>query len=263
MNKSPDLSAPCYWVLRNERTVLLTAADGGPDLPLGPAEDFAGIQDPLLIGEWRGLPCWAAEVAELPASPGGEWLSLRAAFAHLGMEGFALAGRGFQLLDWQRHHRYCGACATPTERLSGEFGMRCPVCELVAYPRISPAVMVVVKRDGRLLLARSARFSAGIYGALAGFVEPGETVEQCAAREVREEVGIEIANLRYFGSQPWPFPNSLMLAFVADYAGGDLRPDGQEIEAADWFAPDALPALPMPMSIAHQLIVAACGDEVS
>jgi NAD+ diphosphatase len=138
-----------------------------------------------------------------------------------------------------------------------EFAMECPSCRLIAYPRISPAVMVLVERGNDLLLARSPHFKPGVFSALAGFVEPGETLEQCAVREVREEVGIEITNLRYFKSQPWPFPNSLMIAYFADYAGGTITPDPSEIEAADWFSRDALPLLPDPVSIARQLIEAA------
>jgi len=249
-----------YWLLRHGDALLLAIGDDGVDLPRGRADDFPGLRDELPVGEWRGLPCRAAELDEPATTWPGELAPLRRIFAHLGMEGFALAGRGVQLLDWQRHHRYCGACATPTERLPAEFAMRCPNCGLIAYPRLSPAVMVLVRRGRQLLLARSPRFPEGMYSALAGFVEPGETLEQCAVREVREEVGIAIANLRYFGSQPWPFPNSLMVAFFADYAGGELRPDGIEIGAADWFAPEALPVLPMPMSIAHQLITAALDE---
>jgi NAD+ diphosphatase len=120
------------------------------------------------------------------------------------------------LLDWKKNHRFCGRCATPTVMRSTEFAMECPSCGLLAYPRISPAVMVLVARGDELLLARSPHFRPGVFSALAGFVEAGETLEQCAVREVREEVGIEIANLRYFQSQPWPFPDSLMLAFLAD-----------------------------------------------
>lgn len=132
--------------------------------------------------------------------------------------------------------------------------MLCPRCGLIAYPRISPAVMVLVCDSNKLLLARSAHFKPGVFSALAGFVEPGETLEECAIREVREEVGIEITNLRYFHSQPWPFPNSLMIAFLADYAGGTIRPDPNEIEAVDWFSLDSLPLLPEPISISRRLI---------
>lgn len=136
--------------------------------------------------------------------------------------------------------------------------MSCSACGLLVYPRISPAVMVLIQRGDELLLARSPHFKPGVFSALAGFVEAGETLEQCAVREVREEVGIEISNLRYFQSQPWPFPDSLMLAFFADYAGGVITPDPSEIEAADWFSRKALPLLPDPVSIARRLIDAAC-----
>jgi NAD+ diphosphatase len=135
--------------------------------------------------------------------------------------------------------------------------MHCDQCGLNSYPRISPAVMVLVRRDNELLLARSPHFKPGVFSALAGFVEAGETLEQCAMREVKEEVGIEISHLRYFSSQSWPFPNSLMVAFFAEYAGGELTPDPNEIEAADWFTLDALPRLPDPVSIARRLIEGA------
>ncbi|HEX6734604.1 MAG TPA: NAD(+) diphosphatase, partial [Azonexus sp.] len=189
--------------------------------------------------------------------PGSEPTPLRAVFALAGAEAFALAGRAVPLLDWQANHRFCGRCGTPTVRVDNEVAMRCPACGLLAYPRIAPAVMVLVRDGRRLLLARSPHFKPGVFSALAGFVEPGETLEQCVIREVREEVGVEIANLRYFASQPWPFPNSLMVAFFADYAGGAIVPQPGEIEAADWFLPEALPLLPDPVSISRRLIEAA------
>ena len=247
----------CYWLLRQGRSLLIGSPDGEPEFPRRRAGDLAGLGDVLVIGEWRGLPCCAAEVDLPPDAWPGQPISLRDAFMLLGDDAFALAGRGMQLLDWQHNHRYCGACATPTLRVDGEFALRCPQCELVAYPRLSPAVMVLVRRGDQLLLARSPRFPQGMHSALAGFVEPGETLEQCAVREVREEVGIEIDYLRYFGSQPWPFPDSLMVAFFADYAGGELCPDGEEIETAEWFSRDQLPVLPLAKSIAHRLIAAA------
>jgi NAD+ diphosphatase len=144
---------------------------------------------------------------------------------------------------------------------SDEFAMQCPTCALVAYPRISPAVMVLVRRGNDLLLARSPHFKPGVFSALAGFVEPGETLEQCAQREVLEEVNVQITNLRYFCSQSWPFPNSLMLAFFADYVSGEIQPDPREIEAAAWFSRDDLPRLPDSVSIARRLIDAACASD--
>ncbi|PKO89435.1 MAG: NAD(+) diphosphatase [Betaproteobacteria bacterium HGW-Betaproteobacteria-10] len=247
-----------YWVLRCERQLLTTMRHGAELVfPSGLATDFGTPKNILPVGQWQGLPCYAADVDAFPKIPTGEGRSLRAIFQLGGAEIFALAGRSTQLLDWQNQHRFCGQCGTPTQTKSGEHAMQCPSCGLLAYPRISPAVMVLVQNGDKLLLARSPHFKAGVFSALAGFVEPGETLEACASREVREEVGIEIANLRYFHSQPWPFPNSLMVAFFADYAGGTITPDRREIEAAEWFSPDALPLLPEPISISRQLIDAA------
>lgn len=248
-----------FWLLRCGNRVL-TAIDQAPEhvFPCGRAADFGSPRDALLIGEWQGLPCFAAEVEQLPDNVSGEPMTVGRLYGRAGAEAFALAGRATQLLDWQKNHRYCGGCGTPTEMKSGEFAMSCPACGQLAFPRITPAVMVVVQRGDELLLARSPHFKPGVFSALAGFVEAGETLEQCVIREVREEVGIEIANLRFFRSQSWPFPNSLMVAFLADYAGGTINPDPQEIEAAQWFSRNALPLLPDPVSISRHLIDAAC-----
>jgi NAD+ diphosphatase len=130
----------------------------------------------------------------------------------------------------------------------------CPQCGLINYPRLSPAVIVAVLKNNKILLGRNKRFKLPFYSVLAGFVEPGETLEQCVKREIHEEVGITVKNIRYFGSQPWPFPDSLMIAFTADYAGGDIHLDGSEIIDAAWFGKDNLPQIPPRISIARQLI---------
>ena len=253
------MNRPAYWIFRAEHRLLTCAGNAaGAVFPLGVAADFGYPGEALRVGELQGLPCYAADVAQFPAIPAGEPMPLRALFELAGAEIFALAGRASQLLDWRNNHRFCGRCGTPTAMKAGESAMQCPACGLLAYPRISPAVMVLVGDGDKLLLGRSPHFKPGVYSALAGFVEPGETLEECAAREVREEVGIEITNLRYFDSQPWPFPNSLMVAFFADYAGGAINPDPSEIEAADWFRFDALPILPDPVSMSRRLIDAAC-----
>jgi len=248
-----------YWLLRFENQ-LLTTSDraGGNIFPRGRASDFGNPRDTLLVGEWQGISCYAAELDTLPENISAELMPVRSLFSLAGAEEIYLAGRATQLLDWQKNHRYCGKCGAPTAIKAGQFAMLCPACGLIAYPRISPAVMVLISRGDELLLARSPRFRPGVYSALAGFVEAGETLEQCASREVLEEVGITITNLRYFRSQSWPFPNSLMAAFFADYAGGIINPDPSEIEDANWFSRSALPALPEPVSLARQLIDAAC-----
>jgi len=251
------MSQVAYWILRSEHRLLTLNGSDGAIFPRGPAAAFGHPSGALLVGELHGLPCYAADLAQLPELPSAEPVPLRAIFQLAGADVFQLAGRATQLLDWQANHRYCGRCATPTAMKTGEMAMACPSCGLLAYPRLSPAVMVLVRDGEKLLLARGPQFKEGVYSALAGFVEPGETLEACAAREVREEVGIEIANLRYFSSQPWPFPNSLMVAFFADYVSGTITPQPGEIEAADWFLPEALPILPDPISISRRLIDAA------
>jgi len=165
-----------------------------------------------------------------------------------------VAARAAQVLEWDRTHRFCGVCGTPTERVAHERARRCPACSHVAYPRVTPAMMVLVWRPGEVLLARAPHFTKGVYSALAGFVEAGETLEQCVERETAEEVGLRVAELRYYGSQSWPFPHSLMVAFTARWAGGDIVPQEGEIEDARWYRLDALPSIPPRFSISGHLI---------
>lgn len=253
------MSELSYWLIRCANQVLISFDEQGREVfPQARRADFREDIQALKIGQLQGIDCYAVETQEIPEFISGELRPVRSLFASAGPEIFALAGRGTQLIDWEKNHRFCGHCGTPTVMKKTEFGLECPACRLVSYPRISPAVMVLIERGDELMLARSPHFRPGVFSALAGFVEPGETLEQCAVREVREEVGLEIDNLRYFTSQSWPFPNSLMIAFFADYAGGDITPDPSEIEAAGWFARDALPPLPDHVSIARQLIDASC-----
>jgi NAD+ diphosphatase len=248
-----------YWLFRCENKLFTTIHNAGENIyPMGTAASFGNPKDALFVGEWQGLACYAAECDTIPENISGELIPVRSLFNLVSAEVVYLTGRAIQLLDWQKNHRYCGKCGASTSMKTGEFAMMCCACELIVYPRISPAVMVLIRRGDELLLGRSPHFKPGVFSALAGFVEAGETLEQCAAREVHEEVGIKITNLRYFKSQSWPFPNSLMVAFFADYAGGEIKIDPVEIEAADWFSLNALPALPEPVSIARQLIEAAC-----
>ena len=210
----------------------------------------------LYLGRLGGTDCWAAELAAHATAPaaGFSWEGLRALFSVLDDRHFALAGRALQLVDWDRTHQFCGRCGTRTEPHATERVRTCPACKLSAYPRVAPAVMALVKRERQLLLARSPHFPPGMYSALAGFVEPGESLEQCLAREVAEEVGVRVAGARYFASQSWPFPHSLMIAFVCDWESGEIRPQAGEIEAADWFDVLQLPKLPSRISIARRLI---------
>lgn len=179
---------------------------------------------------------------------------LRAAYHALNKADFRAAGRARQIIEWHRTHRFCSRCGTATERELRQDSMTCPSCGQRHFPRVAPAVIVLVQRGRQALLGRSPHFTEGVYSTLAGFVEPGESLEECVHREIAEEVGVRVGNLRYFASQPHSFPNSLMVGFVADWIEGWIQIDAQEIEDARWFDRDRLPTLPHPMSIAHALI---------
>lgn len=233
-------------VRREGDAVTLPTREDAAALGVTLAEDL-GAGD--VSGVFNGLPPEPFAVA-----------GLRELFAPLGEAAWHTAGRAAQLAEWSSTHRFCGRCATPTTRVESERCMRCPSCGLMAYPRIAPAVIVLVRRGGEALLARGARFPLPFYSTLAGFVEVGESLEQTVHREIREEVGLEVDRVRYFGSQPWPFPHSLMVGFEADWVSGEIQADGREILDAQWFRADALPAIPPPLSIARRLIDAWLDD---
>ena len=177
---------------------------------------------------------------------------------------FQLAGRGIQLAEFYRSHKFCGYCGHPMHASKSEWAMLCSHCRERYYPQIAPCIIVAIRRDDAILLAQHTRHRNGIHTVLAGFVEVGETLEQAVAREVMEESGIRVKNLRYVTSQPWPFPQSLMTAFMADYAEGDIVVDKKELLSADWYRYDDLPLLPPPGTVARRLIedtVAMCRAE--
>ena len=189
-----------------------------------------------------------------PPAPDAERIGLRALFDLVPPEDLARAGQARQLLHWRRAHRFCGACGTPAERHPSERAMACPACGHTAYPRVNPVVITLIHRGDSILLARKADGTLPFWSLIAGFVEANETLEAAVARETAEEVGLRVKNIRYAASQPWPFPNNLMLGFTAEHESGEIIPDGQEIAEAGWFRRDALPPLPSPVSIARRLI---------
>jgi len=207
------------------------------------------------LGELDGTRCICTEWnAEIPIPDDFEFCEIRPLHALLGSELWHIAGYARQILDWDRNFRYCGRCSQETAYMKTERARICHECGLINHPRISPAMIVAVFRDDSILLARGKRFHLPWYSTLAGFVEPGENLEECVAREVREEVGIEIENIRYFSSQSWPFPDSLMVAFFADYKSGEITIDTDELIDAGWFDADHLPLIPAPGSISRSLI---------
>jgi NAD+ diphosphatase len=213
----------------------------------------ADAMQPVWLGGQDGeLTCHVPHDAVPPA--GFVFRKLRALWGELG-EQAPLAGRAFQVSEWVRTHRYCGVCASPMRKSETELCFHCSSCGFAAYPRISPAMMVLIRKGDQILLARHATSATARYTALAGFVEAGESLEQAIHREVYEEVGLRVKDLRYFGSQSWPFPHSLMVAYTAEYESGELVIQESEIADARWFGPgDATPDIPMVESIAGRLV---------
>lgn len=207
------------------------------------------------LGELDGKSCYSAELPDDESLKETKiFIHLMSCFEQMGEEIFGIAGIATQVVSWDRSHQYCGVCGTPTKDKSDERAKACPKCGMHHFPRLSPAVIVAVTKEDKLLLAHSGRFRGKFYSVLAGFVEPGENFEECVEREIMEEVGIKVKNIRYFGSQPWPFPNSLMVGFTAEYDGGEITVDDVEIKDAKWFNANELPLIPGKISIARKLI---------
>ena len=241
-------------VFDHEATLSVPQAGALAQLQLDPVRQH-------YLGQLLDQPCYCAELADHASMPeGASLLGLREVYGRMSDDYFALAGRAVQILAWDRSHQFCGACATPTVLKANERARECPQCKLVSYPRLAPAVMVLVRRGDQILLGRSPHFPPGMFSALAGFVDPGESLEQTIAREVQEEVGLKVTNVKYFASQPWPFPHSLMIAFTADYLDGVITPDPAEIEDAQWFDLNNLPRLPSKISISRRLIDSVITD---
>ncbi len=247
------------WFIFQGSQLLVTQSEGPVKLPDDAvlAQLATGIVRRHVIGQLEGRICHGLEVDSHALPPAGYAFSgLRSLFGRADEVLLALAGRALQIIDWDRTHLYCGRCGTPTELRTHERARFCPACQLVVYPRIAPVVMGLIMRGDELLLARSPHFAPGVYSAIAGYCEPGESLEMALMREIREEVGLEVRDIQYFKSQSWPFPHSLMVAFTCQYHSGLISPQPGEIEDARWFSSEALPLLPHPVSIARQLIEA-------
>lgn len=206
------------------------------------------------IGHFDGEPVFLLELRSAAEVSGCGWRGLRQFMLEGDFDIYKLLGYAAQIGTWAREHRFCGSCGQAMTQIHWERAMHCASCDLRSYPRISPSMIVLVTRGDEILLARSPRFVTGVYSTLAGFAEPGESAEDCLVREVREEVAVEVKNIQYVGSQCWPFPHSMMLGFHAEYAGGEIVMQPDEIEDAQWFNVHALPPLPAGRSIARHLI---------
>jgi NAD+ diphosphatase len=255
--QSQEATEDSLWFLFHDQRLLVKEEEGMLLIP-----EFADLNKLELVpvrkqflGRLNNRPCYAGELEDEKGISGGfSFTVLRSVLTRCEEDVIQAAGMASQLVHWNRNHHFCGRCGGLTDAKTDERARVCPQCGLINYPRLSPAIIVAVLKDHQILLAHSQRFPAKFYSVLAGFVEPGETLEACVKREILEEVGITIKNIRYFGSQPWPFPDSLMIGFTAEYADGDIRIDPSEITDAGWFAASELPPVPPKISIARRLI---------
>jgi NAD+ diphosphatase len=254
-------SIPSYWFIFRDNLLLVELLDDSALIPF--TSDLTDLKlssqskKPLYFGSFENKPCYFIEVSnDIDFPEKMSFQNIRSLYGRLDEELLWVAGRAFQLMIWDKNSKYCGQCGTPTEIKFDERAKKCPACSLLVFPRISPAIIVGIidQKHKKILLANGTRFPSNFYSVIAGFVEPGETLEECARREIFEEVGIEIKNIRYFNSQSWPFPDSLMIGFLADYAKGQISIDPSEINDAQWFSADNLPRIPGKISIARKII---------
>lgn len=255
----PDLASEGegYWLLVMAGELLLREDANGLSLPQGATlpDEIVVATQPLHCGQWDGLPCRVAAVSrDFILPPGWVRESFSAARPRLPIEMVSLGALAQQILAWEKKSRYCSSCATPTIRIADGWGKSCPECNMMRFPALHPCVIVLIRRPGEVLLARKAEWPDGRYGLVAGFVDFGESLEETVLREVKEETGVSVQDIRYIGSQAWPFPNQLMAGFTAEYAGGELCVDHHELEDARWFPVTNLPELPPPRSIARYLL---------
>jgi len=246
------------WLIVQEQALVVVPEESAIRLPEGEAPK--GFGDALgrahWLGWWAGVPCWIAALPKDAPIPEGFRRETLVPMqgTRLPDDLLSLGGMAMQLLHWEGTSRHCPRCGAPTERLAGEWGKRCPACRYEHYPHLHPAVIVLVRDGERVLLARKAIWTPGRYALVAGFVDNGESLEGAVAREVKEEVGVDVKDIQYVGSQNWPFPSQLMVGFVAQYAGGEITIDREELEDARWFPRRALPTGPARHSIAGWIL---------
>ncbi|HEU4322289.1 MAG TPA: NAD(+) diphosphatase [Roseiflexaceae bacterium] len=249
-------AGPAVWLPFQGDKLLVREAPHGVALAYAEPADLAPLapEQPIYLGTLGERPCLVFEVpAEQEPPPGWRPLSLRALFGQVDEAEYGLAGYAWQILYWRRTSRFCPVCGGATEPVGGDWGRRCTVCGHSRYPQISPAVLALVHNGDYILLTHKPGWGP-MYSIIAGFVEPNESLEECVHREVLEEVNLEVADVIYQGSQPWPFPHQLMIGFFARYRSGEPQPDTTELDEARWFHVRDLPMMPMPLSLSRQLI---------
>ncbi len=245
------------WLIVQEQNILVVEGDGEFRLPTGePPVELSEATSPLWLGTYDDTPCWVTQLpreASLPPGLHRETL-VPMSGTRLPDDLLSLGGMAMQALWWESTSGHCPRCGEPTERIENEWGKRCPRCRSEPFPHLHPAVIVLVRDGSRCLLARKREWAPGRYALVAGFVDNGECLEGAVEREVKEEVGVDVKDVRYVGSQNWPFPSQLMVGFVAQYAGGEVKIDEEELEDARWFPAGDLPTGPSRHSIAGYII---------
>lgn len=259
---SPNPSQPpqtpgLYFIFRDGELLL----DASGQIPHGALAEL-GLEV-IHIGTLGEQNCFAADwKVETPLPEGWQARGLRSLFGVFDEATYGVIGYASQIVYWQRTSRFCGVCGSPRGQLQRDMARECTGCGHISYPRVSPAVLVVIHDGNKILLAQKPGWGKR-YSIIAGFVDPNESLEDCVHRETQEEVGLEVDDLKYLGSQPWPFPHQLMVAFSARYVGGKIKLEEDELSDAQWFGYDALPELPAPISLSRQVIDAWVKEQSS
>ena len=250
----PKTDEDIYFLFCKDE-LLVKAVDNNAIIPTIKDIENLELRNIQYLGSMNGENYFCGEIAKDALISNDMYFNKLRALSHqLSEDMFWIAGRAIQMINFNIDHKFCGRCGFLTENLEGERAKKCSNCGHINYPRISPAIIVAVVRTGKLLLAHNTNAPKDLYSVVAGFVEAGETFEECVVREVLEETGITVKSIKYFGNQPWPFPNSLMIGFTAEYASGEIKVDGKEIGHADWYSSTEMPVTPDSISIAKDLI---------
>lgn len=244
---------PAYWFIFSNDRLLLQKNNGTYTIP---CNDMApvpvdGVQEVSILGD---IPCKAAFTkAILQETKEYIPIGLRDSFFHIERPLYDMAGKAAQIIYWDKHSQYCPTCGTKMVQTTS-ISKQCPVCKYELYPHVSAAILVLVRKEDSILLVHAHNFKGTFNSLVAGFLETGETFEECVAREVMEETGLQIRNITYFANQPWPYPSNLMVGFIADYAGGEIKLQEEELSSGAFYTKDNLPELPRKLSLARKMI---------